>query len=253
MYLKQIKQLVILQKVDDQIIVLKQEMDLAPKELEDLENKMSGLEEKKTQIQEKLGMIKEQQTRLDTEIEEDSVKVKKSKNKLMMVGNTKEYHAMLREMDSLEKLNRMREEERVALVEEIGNLEESIKQVDNELAEVKTELDEKKAGLDERMKVTQKELEKLNDKRSGACDVVPKPILGRYEFIRERLSNPVIVPVDGGVCSGCKTYIHIPPQTYNDLQKGTQIISCPNCQRLIFWREHIPAEQPKKEEAEAAK
>ncbi len=31
----------------------------------------------------------------------------------MLVGTTKEYHAMMREMDSLEKLNRLREEEKI--------------------------------------------------------------------------------------------------------------------------------------------
>lgn len=249
MYLKQIKQLVILQKVDDEIIILKEKLAQAPKELEDLENEVERLEGQKTQIQEKLAMIKEQRSRLDAEIDEDSVKVKKSKNKLMMVGNTKEYHAMLREMDSLEKLNRMREEERVALVEEISTLNASTKEVDEDLAVVRGNLEEKKAGLDERIKKAQKKLDVLNEKRSAACDVVPKPVLGRYEFIRERLSNPVIVPVDGGVCSGCN--IHIPPQIYNDLQKGTQIISCPNCQRLIFWRQHIPAEAQQEVEAKA--
>ena len=41
-----------------------------------------------------------------------------------------------------------------------------------------------------------------------------------------------------GICSGC--HIAIPPQSFIELQRGQQILSCPNCQRLIFWNEHFP-------------
>ena len=83
----------------------------------------------------------------------------------------------------------------------------------------------------------------------AACKVLPAPILARYEFIRSRLANPVIVSVDQGVCSGCN--ISIPPQFFIELQKGQQILSCPNCQRLIFWVGHVP-EEDKPQEAPKA-
>jgi hypothetical protein len=31
----------------------------------------------------------------------------------------------------------------------------------------------------------------------------------------------------------------IPPQAFIDLQKGEQILSCPNCLRIIFWERHF--------------
>ena len=37
------------------------------------------------------------------EIDDDSARIRKSKNKLMQVENTREYHAMMREMDSMER------------------------------------------------------------------------------------------------------------------------------------------------------
>ncbi|MFW5836992.1 MAG: zinc ribbon domain-containing protein [Desulfovibrionaceae bacterium] len=240
MYLKQIQQLVVLQKVDDEIIVLEEELEQAPKELHDLEATVEQLQQKKDQAQEKIEILKNQQKRLEEEIENDANRIRKSKNKLMMVGNTREYHAMMREMDSLEKMNRMREEERVALVEELGLQEESKAEVQAELDEMQGLLDEKKAGLQERIDTAKKRLASLRQQRKNAGKAVPKPILGRYEFIRSRLPNPVIVSVNEGVCGGCN--IQIPPQSYNELQKGQQILSCPNCQRLIYWSEHAPEE-----------
>ena len=234
MYEKQIEQLIILQQVDDEIIVLKEEIEQAPLELADLEDKLQEFEDRRGQIDERMEILKGQQKKLDLEIEEDATKIKKSKNKLMLVGNTKEYHAMMREMDSLEKLNRMREEEQGAVKEELGRQDDATESLNEEMSGVKEEYDALKATLDERLAEANKKLDSLGRKRKKACKVVPPPILGRYEFIRERMENPVIVSVTQGVCHGC--HIMIPPQSYNELQKGQQILSCPNCQRLIFWQ-----------------
>jgi predicted nucleic acid-binding Zn-ribbon protein len=98
--------------------------------------------------------------------------------------------------------------------------------------------DAKKATLDERIGKAQGRLDLLAKRRAKAGKVVPPPILGRYEFIRSRIDHPVIVPVSEGICGGC--HIKIPPQSFNELQKGKQILGCPNCQRIVYWVEHAP-------------
>jgi predicted nucleic acid-binding Zn-ribbon protein len=238
MYQKQIEQLVVLQTVDDEIMVLEAEVREAPLELTTLEGRLAQLRERQTQIQERIDILKAQQKRLEGEIEDDGHKIKKSKNKLMAVGNSKEYHAMMREMDSMEKLNRLREEERVAVMEEFARQDAAMQEISEEMAGLMEGYDAKKATLDERIAKAQTRLDSLGKRRSKAGKVVPPPILGRYEFIRSRIEHPVIVPVSDGVCGGC--HIKIPPQSYNELQKGKQILGCPNCQRIIYWVEHTP-------------
>ncbi|MCJ2166072.1 MULTISPECIES: C4-type zinc ribbon domain-containing protein [unclassified Pseudodesulfovibrio] len=240
MYQKQIEQLIVLQEVDDDLLTIRDEIEQAPKELLDLEAQMGKFNDRRDQIEEKLSILKEQKKKLAVEIEEDAGRIKKSKNKLMMVGNTKEYHAMMREMDSLEKLNRMRDDEQEAVREELLRQNEATEALNQETSGVKEQYSALKTTLDERLAQANKKLDSLNRKRKKACKAVPPPILGRYEFIRERMENPVIVPVAGGVCKGCN--IMIPPQSYNDLQKGHQILSCPNCQRLIYWQAHLEPE-----------
>ncbi len=237
LYLKQIEQLVALQKVDNEIMAIRKNFEHAPKEVEALTGRFSALERQRGHLLEKIEHLQEQERRLGTEIEDDTLRVKKSKSKLMLVGNTKEYHAMMREMDNLEKVNRLREEEKLALAEELLRQNDALAQLEETYSEVKQDLDDKKASLQVRLDEAQKELAKLDKKRTAAGDMVPAPVLARYEFIRERLDHPVIVPVVNGICSGCN--IAIPPQSFIDLQKGTQILSCTNCQRLVYWCEHF--------------
>lgn len=237
LYLKQIEQLVALQRVDSEIIQLNFALAGAPKEIHTLEESYQKLSQELEQIVEKTTFLQEQEKRLNQEINGDTLKIKKSKNKLMMVNNTKEYHAMMREMDNLEKVNRSREEERITLVEELSRQQEHQAELTVQAQVLHVDLDAKQANLQARVDDTQKRLTKLDQERRSAGKNVPAPVLGRYEFIRSRLAAPVIVPVVGGICDGC--HISIPPQSYNELQKGQQILSCPNCQRLIFWSEHF--------------
>ncbi len=238
MYQKQIEQLVVLQTVDDEIKVLEVEVRQAPLELSELEGRLAQLKERQAQVQERIDLLKVQQKRLEGEIEDDGHRIKKSKNKLMAVGNTKEYHAMMREMDSMEKLNRLREEERIAVMEEFTRQDTAMQELAAEIDALMEGYDVKKATLDERVAKAQTRLDSLGKRRNKAGKVVPPPILGRYEFIRSRIEHPVIVPVAEGICGGC--HIRIPPQSFNELQKGKQILGCPNCQRIIFWVEHSP-------------
>lgn len=237
LYLKQIEQLVELQKVDDAIFSVKMELKQAPQELENLEYRFTVEEARRNKIQDKLAHIQEQQKRLSLEIDDDAVRIKKSKSKLMQVGNSREYHAMMREMDSMEKINRSREEEKLALLEELQLQNESLVEVDSVFLALKTELDVKREGLQERLCQATSRLKEFEHARSNTGSEVPQPVFMRYEFIRFRLDHPVIVPVREGVCSGC--HISIPPQAFIELQRGQQILSCPNCQRLIYWCEHF--------------
>lgn len=237
LYLEQIRQLVALQHVDDAIHIVKAELKTAPLEVDELSLRFQAQEEQRNRVLDKLQHLREQQKRLDSDIEDDSTRIKKSKSKLMQVANNREYQAVVREMDTMERQNRSREEESMALHEEKNLQENNLKDVEAVWGAIKEELEEKRANLDKRMTQAGKKLKTLETTRASTGQEVPPPVLARYEFIRRRLEHPVIVSVDNGVCAGC--HIAIPPQVFIELQRGQQILSCPNCQRLIYWNQHF--------------
>ena len=241
LYLKQIEQLVALQKVDDEIFVIRQDMEKAPREVEALRQEFSAISAEKDHLVDKMTHLHEQAKRLDFDISTDLGKITKSKDKLMQVGNAKEYTAMMREMDSLEKSNRSREEEKTTLAEELERQNTAMAEVNNRYAAMEADLKEREASLDARLAEGSSKLNQLESTRVDAGKDIPAPVLARYEFIRQRLAHPVIVSVTTGICSGCN--IAIPPQGYIELQRGTQILSCPNCQRLIYWSQHFNGEK----------
>lgn len=251
LYLNQIEQLVALQMIDDEIMQLNAFLKNAPAEMERMESRQLELKDILTHLNEKIAMIVTQRDQLDRDIDDAGMKIKKSKNKLMMVSNSKEHQAMMREIDNLEKTNRSREEEKIALLEELARQEETLGGTQSELSALQQEITQKKKQINQKLQSAKVRLETLSGLRAEAEQVVPKPILSRYQFIRARLSQPVVVSVAEGICKGCN--ISIPPQTYNVLQRGEQILSCPNCQRIIYWSEHFSnKEEPEESKAAVA-
>jgi len=239
LYLKQIEQLVELQKVDDQIHAVRKDLTNAPKEIEDMKTAFTKLEEERDRISDHLNHLKEHEKRLNFDIADDEIKIKKSQTKYMQAHTAKEYNAGIREMDSLERMNRDRKGERLVMTEELNRQMNAFEDIDTRYAKLNEELEAKEADLPDRLETSRNQLKDLDERRRESSKDIPLPVLSRYEFIRERLAYPVIVPVFSGICSGCN--ISIPPQGYIELQKGKQILSCPNCQRLIYWNEHFTA------------
>ena len=251
LYLEQIRQLVALQHVDDGINAVHAELEAAPKEVEELEKRFNAQDVQRNYVLEKLQHLQEQQKRLDFDIKDDESRLLRSKDKLMQVENDREYQAMIREMDTMERQNQNREEENMALQEELSLQKENLRGVEEVWNELKVELERQQENLEFRLNLSRERLEELESKRADVSKDIPAPVLGRYEFIRNRLRHPVIVPVEEGICSGC--HIAIPPQVFIDLQRGNHIMSCPNCQRLMYWGNHFQDPEAAKPVAAAPK
>jgi len=249
LYLEQIRQLVALQHVDDGIHAVQAELEAAPKEVEDLEKRFAAQDSVRNGILEKLQHLEEQQKRLDADLEDSESRLLRSKDKLMQVENEREYQAMIHEMDNMEHHSQSTEEERIALQDELSRQQANLLAVEEIWNELKEELERQKENLEFRLNLSRERLAELETKRSTVSQDIPAPVLGRYEFIRNRLRHPVIVPVQEGICSGC--HISIPPQVFIDLQRGNHIMSCPNCQRLMYWGNHF--QDPEAEKPAAAK
>jgi len=58
-------------------------------------------------------------------------------------------------------------------------------------------------------------------------------LLGMYDHLRKFKDGIAISPVTGGVCQAC--HMGIPPQKYNELIRGEELLNCPNCHRIMYW------------------
>ena len=76
-------------------------------------------------------------------------------------------------------------------------------------------------------------LGQLEMDRNRASKIIDPKLLSKYTVIKDIVKIMAIAPVKDAVCRGCN--LNIPPQMYNELQKGDDLRFCPNCQRMIYW------------------
>jgi predicted nucleic acid-binding Zn-ribbon protein len=79
-------------------------------------------------------------------------------------------------------------------------------------------------------KVEEEERQALIRTRSDLLKKLPKDIADIYERLKERYQR-AIAPVDNGFCFGC--FQQLPTRL---LTKSKEIITCPNCGRILYWR-----------------
>ena len=72
------------------------------------------------------------------------------------------------------------------------------------------------------------------EKRAVLAKSIPADLLAQYERIRKRNNGIGVIPVWKAVCSGC--HMNIPPQLYNELQRSNDLLSCPNCNRIMYFQ-----------------
>jgi predicted nucleic acid-binding Zn-ribbon protein len=63
---------------------------------------------------------------------------------------------------------------------------------------------------------------------------VDPSILNIYDRLKTRLGGQALASVENATCSACN--MNIPPQMYNELQRMDSLKFCPNCDRLIYWK-----------------
>lgn len=159
--------------------------------------------------------------------------LKKSKNRLLEIKTNKEYHAMLKEIETVEEKNSEIEDAIIYILEEIDTARERLKSKEEELSayrlkheKMRSEIEKEINSIDSKLLTCQKKIDDVRGK-------IDKDLLKKYEIIKEKRNDLAVVSVWNGVCGGC--HMNIPPQMYNELQKFEELILCPTCNRIIHW------------------
>ncbi len=167
LYLRRIKSLKELQKIDDRIYEKRQLLEIEPRELEEKEAELAQKQQDIERYQDRIAHLREQEAMLRRNMEEESERLRKSKDKLMDTQNEREYNAVTREIDTIEKMAQPREVERVTLLDEQRRIESIIEEKEPDYLALKAEVEEKRQSLSEKMAVLEKDLA-LDNARKNA-------------------------------------------------------------------------------------
>jgi hypothetical protein len=215
-----------------------------PLKIQELKDELHASEMRLQEENERFEQLKKDRREIEQDVQEIESKLEKSGIKLNNVKSNKEYKAALKEIEDLNKEKAKMEDNIIQIMEEIEALEKRCIEYREEQAELKKKFELDKEEIDKELKVLDKKAKALEKQRTKYCRMIDKDLLSKYQFLKEKKGGLAISSVVDGVCQTC--HMGIPPQQFNDLIKGYSLLTCPNCNRMIYWGEDAHYQDEKK-------
>ncbi len=227
---KQMQLLRELQEIDAGLDQIRDTQQSFAPGLENIKEDISLLEAAGQEYQQELAAKEVERRDLRDVVERLKGLIAQSKEKITQISNNKEYFAVLKELENNQKQVEKQEVELQGLVEEIDSIKEQIAENEQELAAKQAELAAKEKEVASQIAALERKIKAGEKGRTSKTKEINEVFLRRYQRIRKRFKNAVVV-AENGTCRGCN--VNVPPQVYNNLLKGQELLSCPNCQRIM--------------------
>ncbi len=230
---EKINSLVALQKVETEINELRTNITMTEQKRSSLNGKIEAAEDDLKTRDAQLEALRKKYRSFEAESQIKTNSVQKSQEKLASVKTNKEYQAMLKEIDELKALNSKIEEDMIVCLDEIDIAEADVVKEQKKYKAVKHQISHDSESLQNDILQAKQELDELTVEKGQLEQKIDKQFLAAFLQAKERSGGVGIAPVLNAVCQGC--HLNIPPQMFNELQRGDSLKTCPHCDRLIYW------------------
>jgi predicted nucleic acid-binding Zn-ribbon protein len=227
--------LIKLQECDSQLVKLSAKKKKLPENIDKLDKEFSSFKEGIEKNKKKYDELKSRHMESENKVKKLNEGVVKTKTRLLEVKNNKEYQAMLKEIEIAESSRGDIETEIISILEELDKLSVLVKKDEETLKQNRNKYEQERKIIEDDLNSIDADAVDWEKKRIDLQKNVSDDLLARYEKIRNRNKGVGVISVCKAVCNGC--HMNIPPQLYNELQKSNELLSCPNCNRIMYFQD----------------
>jgi predicted nucleic acid-binding Zn-ribbon protein len=227
-----------LQKIDIDIDEEEKKKRNLPLTIEGITKKIQGLKDSLKNKNENYKNLQVKLKRIELDLTEKSNKIKKHQEDLYggKISDIKELKQIQKVIANYKEEKDSIEEDVLDLMEEVEDLDKSIGHLDEDLKRKEKEFKKRKEEMDLASLVIEKNMNSLNIKREEILNkITDNRLLKEYEHLRKEKGGKAIMEVDGSICPGC--YLDLPSDAIYQLKKNRKIIICPNCSRILIWKD----------------
>lgn len=196
-----------------------------------LEDVRSAVDAKNAEI---AAMDAERQV-LEDNLTVENANIARSEANLKGITTQKEYQAVNKEIASAKKLIVELEEQILQKIARLDELKAELASMEEDMKSLEQNLGVQKDEIRARVKSEEASVTSDAKIRAERVKSIPPGMLKRYEKLREGRRGIAVVEARDGGCLGCN--MHIPPQMYNNLYRGEELITCPHCQRILVLKQ----------------
>lgn len=204
-----------------------------PEELSDVDREHQERVAAVARLRERLLEAESERRRAEGELADHQEKQKKYQGQLRSVQSSREYGAVLNEIDGVEKLVRSTEDRVLALEEELENARKDLAEREESLPRETEEHEEKlkdwratQRGIDEELAAARAEIQDVEKQ-------IPPRDRAEFHRLIEKKGGLAIVRVSNASCSAC--HVKVRPAAMQILKAGREIVYCDSCKRILYW------------------
>lgn len=171
---------------------------------------------------------------LEARIADLETKLKDRRMRVARIRNERELAVVRHEIEVLKEESSGHETELLELYDRIEAARQARDAAKAAHDAVAAERTEAVADLEATIAKVRDAIERDEARRGELAGHVDDDLHRRYRMILERRGGIAVVAVRDGICQGC--HMNVPPQLYNQVLRNEQVLLCPSCQRIIFWR-----------------
>ena len=227
----QLRALVKLTEIDSRARGIDEQLEGIPAELEERRGAVQALRslvERQREVVAEAERLVELQ---DADIASRSEALSRAKGKGAKARNMREADAAERELDAVRRSIKDGEVEKERLRERIAATRASLEQPEQTLIDQTNELEAAEKAAQDKLAALAEERREVVVGREEWTAKITKSWLRVYERLRPKLT-PVVVAVENEICAGCR--MSMPSQRYIELRKGTEIMQCQHCMRIVY-------------------
>ncbi len=234
---EQLGLLIQLQELDATIRTRSEQKNRLPEALAALERRRAAAREDLDAVKESLQTAQKNKRDRDKDLEAGAQKVEKLKSRASEIKNNKEYQALLKEIEAAEQECKAIEDDILLLMEKIDGAAGQITAAEQRAREEEAVMQAEQKQHEAAFAKLEEELKAVQLARRDMVSRIQPPVLAQYQKLIVSKAGSAMAEARGESCSGC--YMSIPPQVFVNVKKNESIINCPNCGRILYYKEAI--------------
>ena len=230
---EQLSYLIELQKLDliiGRIIGKKSEL---PEKIIQMDEEFAVFAKNVEESKKKFEELNKLQSEKEDKLKKGTDTIKKTKDRLLEVKTNKEYQAILKEIENIEKKNGEIEDEIISGLDQIDHMRTEVRKKEKDFETRRSQYEKEKKKAEIELSQLDHDLHDTEKRTDILRKQIRDELLKRYETIKGRRNGIAVALVWKEVCGGC--HMNIPPQMYIELQRSADLLFCPNCNRIVYW------------------
>ena len=228
-----VEALLILQERDVRVASLTEELRALPDQIAAVEEEIANRAAKFDQLKSTTRQIEADRKKIDLDVQAKQAAIARYKSQQQQTRKNEEFAALNHEIEHAEKEISELEDKELELMEAYDKGLATVAEAQKELMQFQEKAKQKKSELEKRGAAMASDLTAIKEKQAEAEKAVPEEELGRYRRILKSKKDVAIVPLHHGACGGC--HMKVTSQTVVSAKAGGELVSCPNCGRLVYW------------------